>query len=124
MLIQNFGSAAGGGCPPMTPHSRNVASVLLDSTMSASKRERIPALRHGFRLQWEPHQRCRVLLYPDGMVKLSDSAGVILRKVDGLRSTNVIIEQLCEGFPVTPGVDDDILVFLEVAHAQQWIEFH
>jgi pyrroloquinoline quinone biosynthesis protein D len=36
----------------------------------------------------------------------------------------VIIEQLCEGFPVTPGVDDDILVFLEVAHAQQWIEFH
>jgi pyrroloquinoline quinone biosynthesis protein D len=58
------------------------------------------------------------------MVKLSDSAGVILRKVDGLRSTNVIIEQLCEGFPVTPGVDDDILVFLEVAHAQQWIEFH
>jgi pyrroloquinoline quinone biosynthesis protein D len=108
----------------MTPSPRNGASVLIDSTMSASKRERIPVLRHGFRLQWEPHQRCWVLLYPEGMVKLSDSAGVILRKVDGLRSTNVIIEQLCEGFPVTPGVDDDILIFLEVAHAQHWIEFH
>jgi len=89
----------------------------------AVERKRIPTLRRGFRLQWEPRQGCHVLLYPEGMIQLNDSAGIILGKVDGQRSAEMIIEQLCAGFPDTPGVDEDILAFLEVAHAQHWIEF-
>jgi pyrroloquinoline quinone biosynthesis protein D len=90
----------------------------------AIERKRAPNLRRGYRLQWEPRQGCHVLLYPEGMIKLNDSAGIILGKVDGQRSAQMIIEQLCAGFPDTPGVDDDIMAFLEVAYAQHWIEFH
>ena len=90
--------------------------------MSLINREQSPALRQGFRLQWEPRQDCHVLLYPEGMIKLNASAGQILTLVDGQRSVTTIIEQLTATFPGVPGIDEDVLVFLEVAHAQFWIE--
>ncbi|MDX1712871.1 MAG: pyrroloquinoline quinone biosynthesis peptide chaperone PqqD, partial [Halomonas venusta] len=40
-------------------------------------------LRRGWRLQWEAIQGCHVILYPEGMVKLSATAGAILEQVDG-----------------------------------------
>ncbi|HCF2928637.1 TPA: coenzyme PQQ synthesis protein D, partial [Pseudomonas aeruginosa] len=33
-----------------------------------------------------------------------------------------IVAALRERFPEVPGIDEDILAFLEVAHAQFWIE--
>ena len=85
-------------------------------------REQLPSLRQGFRLQWEPRQDCHVLLYPEGMIKLNTSAGQILELVDGRRSVAAIIELLSASFPGVPGIDEDVLMFLEVAHAQYWIE--
>ena len=38
----------------------------------------IPRIHRHFRLQWEEAQGCHVLLYPEGMVKLNDSAALIL----------------------------------------------
>ncbi|MDR7284294.1 pyrroloquinoline quinone biosynthesis protein D [Pseudomonas corrugata] len=90
--------------------------------MSLINRELLPSLRQGFRLQWEPRQNCHVLLYPEGMIKLNASAGQILGLVDGQRSVAAIIEQLAANFPGVPGIDEDVLTFLEVAHAQFWIE--
>ena len=84
----------------------------------------VPALRRGFRLQFEPAQDCHVLLYPEGMVKLNGSAGEILQRVDGRRNVASIIDELRAGFPDVPGIDEDILAVLEVAHAQFWIELH
>ncbi|MBS7663104.1 pyrroloquinoline quinone biosynthesis peptide chaperone PqqD [Pseudomonas lalucatii] len=86
--------------------------------------EQVPRLRRGFRLQFEPAQGCHVLLYPEGMIKLNDSAGEILRQVDGSHSVAEIIAALGERFPDVPGIDEDILAFMEVAHAQFWIELH
>jgi pyrroloquinoline quinone biosynthesis protein D len=86
------------------------------------KHEQAPVLRRGFRLQWEPRQDCHVLLYPEGMIKLNTSAGQILSLVDGQRSVAAIIAQLSASFPGVPGIDEDVLAFLEVAHAQFWIE--
>jgi len=86
------------------------------------KRDQAPTLRQGFRLQWEPRQDCHVLLYPEGMIKLNTSAGQILSLVDGQRSVAAIITQLSASFPGVPGIDEDVLAFLEVAHAQFWIE--
>ena len=63
-----------------------------------------------------------MLLYPEGMIKLNGSAGQILALLDGQRSVHTIIEQLIESFPGVPGIDEDVLAFLEVAHAQFWIE--
>ena len=90
--------------------------------MSLINRAQSPALRRGFRLQWEPRQDCHVLLYPEGMIKLNASAGQILGLVDGQRSVADIIDSLSASFPGVPGIDEDVLAFLEVAHAQFWIE--
>ncbi|WP_017938759.1 pyrroloquinoline quinone biosynthesis peptide chaperone PqqD [Zestomonas thermotolerans] len=84
--------------------------------------DKTPRLRRGFRLQWEPAQNGHVLLYPEGMIKLNDSAAEILQRVDGQRSVAAIVADLSERFPGVPGIDEDILAFLEVAHAQFWIE--
>ncbi|KJZ35592.1 MULTISPECIES: pyrroloquinoline quinone biosynthesis peptide chaperone PqqD [Pseudomonas] len=90
--------------------------------MSLINRQQSPALRRGFRLQWEPCQDCHVLLYPEGMIKLNGSAGQILGLVNGQRSVATIIDLLAANFPGVPGIDEDVLAFLEVAHAQFWIE--
>lgn len=82
----------------------------------------VPAIRRGFRLQFEPAQGCHVLLYPEGMIKLNDSASEILQQIDGKRSVAEIIGSLQQRFPDVPGIDEDILAFMEVAHAQFWIE--
>ena len=73
-----------------------------------------------FRFQWEPAQEAYVLLYPEGMVKLSGSAGEIMKRVPGGTSVKSILEDLEKAFP---GADlrNDVLGFLEVAHGNGWI---
>jgi pyrroloquinoline quinone biosynthesis protein D len=90
--------------------------------VSVLSSEQVPALRRGFRFQWEPAQDCHVLLYPEGMIKLNGSAGAILAEVDGKRSVAEIISDLSARFPDVQGIAEDILVFLEVAHERFWIE--
>ena len=84
--------------------------------------EQVLGLRRGYRLQWEPRQACHVLLYPEGMIKLNDSAGWVLELLDGQRSVAAVIDRLAQRFPGVPGLDEDILAFLEVARAKYWIE--
>ena len=90
--------------------------------MSLMNRQKTPTLRQGFRLQWEPRQDCHVLLYPEGMIKLNASAGKVLDLVNGQRSVAAIIDLLSACFPGEPDIDLDVMAFLEVAHAQFWIE--
>jgi pyrroloquinoline quinone biosynthesis protein D len=92
--------------------------------MSPLSTSQVPKLRRGFRLQWEPAQSCHVLLYPEGMIKLNDSAGEILKQINGDHSVAEIIDTLSSRFPDVPGIDEDILAFMEVANAQFWIELH
>ncbi|MCY1442903.1 Coenzyme PQQ synthesis protein D [compost metagenome] len=91
--------------------------------MSELNLEQVPALRRGYRFQWEPAQNCHVLLYPEGMIKLNDSAGAVLAEVDGARSVGAIVADLQARFPDAEGIAEDILAFLEVAHERFWIEF-
>ena len=93
------------------------------SVTRAPTPDQIPFLRPGFRLQFEPAQDCRVLLYPEGMVRLNGSAGEIMALVDGERSVGNIIEHLNERFPDVPDLDRDIVAFLETAHAEHWIDY-
>ena len=90
--------------------------------MSPPSLDSVPMLRRGFRFQFEPAQDCHVLLYPEGMVKLNDSAGEILKLVDGRRDVAAIVAALRARVPEVPGRDEDLLAGLEVAHAQFWIE--
>ena len=73
-----------------------------------------------FRLQWEPAQNAYVLLYPEGMVKLSDSAAEILKRVDGATSISQIIEDLERAFPGAE-LRSDVLEFVTVAQDRGWI---
>ena len=82
--------------------------------------DRVPCITSMFRLQWEQAQDCHVLLYPEGMVKLSASAGEILKRVDGQKSVAAIIDDLKTVFPEAD-LDDDVLKFLEQARDNGWI---
>lgn len=84
-------------------------------------RNRVPSWRPGYRFQYEPAQQGHVLLYPEGMIKLNDSAGLIGGLIDGQRSVAAIIAQLQRQFPDAPEVGDDIEQFMEVARGEHWI---
>ena len=79
-----------------------------------------PRIGPGFRLQWEPVQNCHVLLYPEGMVKLNQSAGEILRRCDGQREVNAIVADLEAAF-AAQGLQRDVEAFLEIAAKQRWV---
>src|SRR6218665_802346 len=53
-----------------------------------------PQLDPLYRLQWEPAQQAWVLLYPEGMVKLNDSAAAILQRCDGAHTLDMLIDEL------------------------------
>ncbi|WLS80877.1 pyrroloquinoline quinone biosynthesis peptide chaperone PqqD [Erwinia pyri] len=85
--------------------------------------QQIPAFRRGYRLQWEQAQDCHVILYPEGMAKLNESATAILQLVDGKRSVAELIAGLNAQFPDAGGVDDDVKEFFAQAYEQKWIIF-
>jgi len=83
----------------------------------------IPTFRRGYRLQWEAAQDCHVILYPEGMAKLNDSATAILSEVDGIKSVGEIIATLEARFPDAEELAADVLDFLAQAYAQKWVIF-
>ncbi|WP_095108944.1 pyrroloquinoline quinone biosynthesis peptide chaperone PqqD [Pseudomonas sp. Irchel 3E20] len=85
-------------------------------------RRHTPRWRRGYRFQYEPAQRGHVLLYPEGMIKLNDSAALIGGLIDGRRDVAAIIGELARQFPDVAELGDDIEQFMEVARAQHWIE--
>lgn len=73
--------------------------------------EHTPVFRRGYRLQWEQVQNSHVILYPEGMAKLNDSAAAILQLVDGHTTLNGIIALLSARFPGAEGLAEDVLEF-------------
>ena len=57
-------------------------------------RSKKPTWRQGYRYQYEPAQKGHVLLYPEGMIKLNDSAALIGGLIDGDRDVAAIIAEL------------------------------
>lgn len=84
-------------------------------------RSRKPIWRLGYRYQYEPAQKGHVLLYPEGMIKLNDSAALIGGLIDGERDVAAIIAELDKQFPGVPQLGEDIEQFMEVARAEHWI---
>ncbi|RKT21851.1 pyrroloquinoline quinone biosynthesis protein D [Paraburkholderia sp. RAU2J] len=74
-----------------------------------------------FRLQWEPAQNAHVLLYPEGMVKLNQSAGEILKRCDGTRDMAALIAELERAFNTT-GLGAEVRAFIADAHTRGWLE--
>jgi pyrroloquinoline quinone biosynthesis protein D len=61
-----------------------------------------------------------VLLYPEGMVKLNQSAGEILKRLDG-RRTLADVTADCETAFDAAGLLDDVLGFIGAALEQGWV---
>ncbi len=91
-----------------------------ESVGDAIAEEAVIELHKQFRLQWEQAQDCFVLLYPEGMIKLPGSSGEIMKRIDGKSRVSEIIADLEATFP---GADlrQDVIDFLEAAHANGWI---
>ena len=80
----------------------------------------IPEVAPTFRVQWEEAQDCWVVLYPEGMVKLSQSAGEIMKRINGESSIQAIISDLETTFSSNE-LEDDVIKFLEVAYENGWL---
>lgn len=80
-------------------------------------------LRPGWRLQWEEAQQRHVLLYPEGMVQLNDTAGAILAQLDGQRDVDAVIATLQAHYPEAPAaaIAEDVHEFMADAAQQGWI---
>lgn len=79
-----------------------------------------PKLARLFRMQWEEAQGTYVLLYPEGMVKLNQSAGEILKRCDGERDVPAIIADIEQAFNIT-GLEAEVKSFLQIATERGWI---
>ncbi len=82
--------------------------------------QQVPRITPGYRMQWEEVQERNVLLYPEGMVQLNDTASLILEQCDGQRNLADIITGLEAEF----GEDDlqaDVLEFMNEAIERGWV---
>jgi len=80
-----------------------------------------PGINPVFLFRWEEQEQAFLLLYPEGIIKLNDSAGNILQLCDGEKTLEVIIAELKDLFG-NDNIEDDIYKFMEVAHGKGWIE--
>ncbi len=79
-----------------------------------------PKLARLFRMQYEEAQQNWVLLYPEGMVQLNQSASEILKRCDGERDVPAIVADLEQTFNVQ-GLEKDVIGFLVIATERGWI---
>jgi pyrroloquinoline quinone biosynthesis protein D len=79
-----------------------------------------PQLNRLFRLQYEEAQKTHVLLYPEGMVKLNQSASEILLLCDGTRTVPEIVVALEAKFNAQ-GLEPDVRSMLEEANRRNWL---
>ena|ERR1700758_4098298 len=81
-----------------------------------------PTLRALFRLQFEPAQDAFVLLYPEGMVKLNQSASEIIKRCDGTRGVKQLVAEVESTFNRV-GLAHPVNAFLAEATARGWVEW-
>ncbi|APA90498.1 pyrroloquinoline quinone biosynthesis peptide chaperone PqqD (plasmid) [Paraburkholderia sprentiae WSM5005] len=85
-------------------------------------RKLTPAWRRGYRFQFEIAQNAYVVLYPEGMIKLNESAGAIGGLIDGARSIAAIIDHLSIQYPGALELGEDVEQFMLVARDKHWID--
>lgn len=83
----------------------------------------LPRLAPRFLFRWEESQDAWVLLYPEGIIKLNPSAGEIIKRCDGQRTPQQIVDDLSAAFP---GNDAELAAgvrqFLAVALGKGWLK--
>ncbi|MCG3201251.1 MAG: Coenzyme PQQ synthesis protein D [Gammaproteobacteria bacterium] len=80
----------------------------------------VPQLSPLYLLRWEEPQQAHVMLYPEGVVKLNETAAAILLLCDGQRTAAEIIADLNSRY-TSADVSAGVYRFLETSHAKGWI---
>jgi pyrroloquinoline quinone biosynthesis protein D len=81
-----------------------------------------PRLAPHFVFRWEASQDAYILLYPEGLIKLNESAGEILKRCDGQASASAIIADLQAAFPGTDAeIADSAEAFISTARSKGWL---
>jgi pyrroloquinoline quinone biosynthesis protein D len=91
--------------------------------MDAERRlrpEDVVELNPNYHFRWEEPQQSHVLLYPEGIVKLNETAAAILNACTGAPSIAAGTAMLSRRYRKR-NLDAEVLKFLEVAHAKGWI---
>lgn len=73
------------------------------------------------RFRWDETRETHVLLLPERVIMLSESAAEILELCDGNRGAQEIKAELKSRYP-DADLDDDVTEFLEEAKARKWLE--
>ena len=87
----------------------------------ASHADDLPRLSRRLRMQYEPAQSRWVLLYPEGMVQLNDSAAEILRRCDGRHTVPDIVGEL-EALFSAQGIAPQVLSLIEEGTRRGWLD--
>ncbi|MCH4564523.1 pyrroloquinoline quinone biosynthesis peptide chaperone PqqD [Halomonas sp. EGI 63088] len=75
-----------------------------------------------FLFRWEESQDAHVLLYPEGIVKLNETGGTILKHCDGESTVAELVDKLNERYNTDrEAITQGVIKFLEVSHAKGWI---
>lgn len=82
----------------------------------------VPKLNSHFRLQFEQAQNAWVLLYPEGMIRLNQSGGEIIKRCNGTDSIGTIVADLEQTFSAK-GLANDVLGFIDGARRQNWVSY-
>jgi pyrroloquinoline quinone biosynthesis protein D len=83
--------------------------------------EDVVELDPNYHFRWEEPQQAHVLLYPEGIVKLNDTAASILERCTDGRCIGEVAEDLSRLYRGKRSLGGDVLNFLEVAHAKGWV---
>ena len=81
----------------------------------------LPRLSRRLRLQYEAAQGRWVLLYPEGMVQLNDSAAEILRRCDGRHTVADIVSEL-EALFDTQGIAPQVRALIAEGTRRGWLD--
>ena len=74
-----------------------------------------------YRFPCEEAQECHVLLFPEGLVKLSGSAAEIMQRCQQPTTLAALVDELQQTFPGVEGLENDVREFLNDAREQDWI---
>ena len=81
-----------------------------------------PTWRQGYRFQFKPAQKSHVILYPEGMITLNESAAAIAQYIDGQSTVKTIVELIKQKFGNHEAIEQDVIEYMLVAQQQFWIE--
>lgn len=89
--------------------------------MSAVALSDRPRLRSPGRMKYDKARQTDLLLLPERIVELNETAGAILRLCDGQRTLAQLIEELETKYMQT-GLKNDVCEFIASASERGWLE--